>query len=54
MKFEEEDIISHFLKTDIISICLELMQNGNDINKILGTFITSKLLSSNETLTQIC
>jgi CCR4-NOT transcription complex subunit 9 len=39
LKFEEEDIISIFLKTEIIPIILNVMKNDKDIFKLLGSFV---------------
>jgi len=53
-KPEDSKIIRFLLNIEIIPLCLRIMENGSDLNKLLATFIVEKILSFDDGLGYIC
>uniref|UniRef100_A0A0R3WL23 CCR4-NOT transcription complex subunit 9 n=1 Tax=Hydatigena taeniaeformis TaxID=6205 RepID=A0A0R3WL23_HYDTA len=53
-KTDEPDAISFLLNTEIIPLCLHIMETGSELSKTVATFIMQKLLQDNNGLDYIC
>ena len=47
-------VINFLLNTEIIPLCLRIMQNGTDLSKTVATFILQKILLDDTGLMYIC
>ena len=39
VKMDDSDVINFLLTTEIIPLCLRIMENGSDLSKTVATFI---------------
>ncbi|KAM3187929.1 hypothetical protein ACTXT7_001335 [Hymenolepis weldensis] len=53
-KTDEPDAISFLLNSEIIPLCLQIMESGSELSKTVATFIMQKLLQDNTGLDYIC
>ncbi|KAM7537481.1 hypothetical protein Aperf_G00000072407 [Anoplocephala perfoliata] len=53
-KTDEPDAISFLLNSEIIPLCLQIMESGSELSKTVATFIMQKLLQDNTGLEYIC
>lgn len=51
---DEPTVIDFLLQTEIIPLCLRIMETGNDLNKTVSTFIVQKILIDDGGLQYIC
>lgn len=54
VKTDEQEVIQFLLSTEIIPLCLRIMENGSDLSKTVATFILQKILQDSTGLTYIC
>lgn len=54
VKVEDPDVISFLLQTEIIPLCLRIMETGNELLRTVATFIVQKILSDDAGLSYIC
>eukprot|EP00927_Polykrikos_kofoidii_P079433 TRINITY_DN76216_c0_g1_i1.p1 TRINITY_DN76216_c0_g1~~TRINITY_DN76216_c0_g1_i1.p1 ORF type:complete len:309 (+),score=33.10 TRINITY_DN76216_c0_g1_i1:131-1057(+) len=54
VKVDEAEVISFLLQTEIISLCLRIMDIGSELSKTVATFIVQKLLLDDMGLTYVC
>lgn len=54
VKTDEQDVIKFLLNTEIIPLCLKIMEYGTELSKTVATFILQKILTDEEGLTYIC
>ena len=54
VKTDEQEVIQFLLSTEIIPLCLRIMENGSDLSKTVATFILQKILQDVTGLTYIC
>ncbi|KAI6656118.1 Cell differentiation protein RCD1-like [Oopsacas minuta] len=54
VKIDEQEVIQFLLSTEIIPLCLRIMENGSDLSKTVATFILQKILQDATGLTYIC
>lgn len=54
VKMEDPDVISFLLQTEIIPLCLRIMENGNELLRTVATFIVQKILLDEAGLNYIC
>jgi CCR4-NOT transcription complex subunit 9 len=54
VKTDEQDVISFLLSTEIIPLCLKIMENGTELSKTVATFILQKILMDETGLAYIC
>ena len=54
VKIDEQEVIQFLLSTEIIPLCLRIMENGSDLSKTVATFILQKILQDTTGLTYIC
>jgi len=54
VKVDDADVINFLLQTEIIPLCLRIMETGSELSKTVATFIVQKLLLDDMGLTYIC
>jgi len=54
VKNDEQDVINFLLTTEIIPLCLRIMESGNELSKTVATFILQKILLDEAGLNYIC
>jgi len=54
VKNDEQDVINFLLTTEIIPLCLRIMESGNELSKTVATFILQKILLDDSGLNYIC
>jgi CCR4-NOT transcription complex subunit 9 len=54
VKMDDSEVISFLLQTEIIPLCLRIMETGNELSKTVATFIVQKILLDEMGLNYIC
>merc|ERR1739838_55909 len=54
VKTDEQEVITFLLTTEIIPLCLRIMETGSELSKTVATFILQKILLDHNVLTYIC
>lgn len=54
VKMDDSDVINFLLQTEIIPLCLRIMETGSELSKTVATFIVQKILLDNMGLGYIC
>lgn len=54
VKTDENDVITFLLTTEIVPLCLNIMDTGSELSKTVATFILQKILVDNQGLEYIC
>ncbi|KAF7491255.1 hypothetical protein SSS_05372 [Sarcoptes scabiei] len=54
VKTDEKEVINFLLKTEIIPLCLRIMESGTELSKTVATFILQKILLDDTGLNYIC
>ena len=54
VKTDENDVITFLLSTEIVPLCLSIMDSGSELSKTVATFILQKILVDNAGLEYIC
>jgi CCR4-NOT transcription complex subunit 9 len=54
VKIDDSDVINFLLQTEIIPLCLRIMEAGSELSKTVATFIVQKILLDEMGLTYIC
>lgn len=54
LKTDEQDVITFLLSTEIIPLCLKIMEQGSELSKTVATFILQKILTDDTGLAYIC
>ncbi|KAK4336912.1 hypothetical protein RND71_044024 [Anisodus tanguticus] len=54
VKSDEQQVINFLLSTEIIPLCLRIMENGSELSKTVATFILQKILLDETGLSYIC
>jgi len=54
VKMDDPEVISFLLQTEIIPLCLRIMDNGSELSKTVATFIIQKILLDDMGLNYIC
>lgn len=54
VKTDEQQVINFLLTTEIIPLCLRIMECGSDLSKTVATFILQKILLDETGLNYIC
>eukprot|EP00096_Caligus_rogercresseyi_P008682 TRINITY_DN2799_c0_g1_i1.p1 TRINITY_DN2799_c0_g1~~TRINITY_DN2799_c0_g1_i1.p1 ORF type:complete len:356 (+),score=134.87 TRINITY_DN2799_c0_g1_i1:72-1139(+) len=54
VKTDEQEVINFLLTTEIIPLCLRIMESGSELSKTVATFILQKILLDNTGLFYIC
>lgn len=54
VKMDAPEVINFLLQTEIIPLCLRIMETGSELSKTVATFIVQKILLDNNGLQYIC
>ncbi|XP_076044308.1 required for cell differentiation 1 [Oratosquilla oratoria] len=54
VKTDEQEVINFLLTTEIIPLCLRIMESGSELSKTVATFILQKILLDETGLNYIC
>jgi CCR4-NOT transcription complex subunit 9 len=54
VKVDDTDVISFLLSTEIIPLCLRIMETGSELSKTVATFIVQKILLEETGLNYVC
>ena len=54
VKMDDEPVIHFLLQTEIIPLCLRIMETGTELSKTVATFIVQKVLLDDVGLSYIC
>ena len=54
VKIDDTSVISFLLQTEIIPLCLRIMESGSELSKTVATFIVQKILLDPSGLKYIC
>jgi len=54
VKIDDSDVINFLLSTEIIPLCLRIMETGSELSKTVATFIVQKILLDDTGLNYIC
>jgi len=54
VKMDDPDVINFLLSTEIIPLCLRIMETGSELSKTVATFIVQKILLDDIGLQYIC
>jgi len=54
VKMDDSDVINFLLSTEIIPLCLRIMETGSELSKTVATFIVQKILLDDLGLSYIC
>ncbi len=54
MKADDPDVVEFLLQTEIIPLCLRIMENGAELSKTVATFIIQKILLDDNGLSHVC
>jgi CCR4-NOT transcription complex subunit 9 len=54
VKVDDANVIDYLLKTEIIPLCLRIMERGTELSQTVATFIIQKILLDDEGLKYIC
>jgi CCR4-NOT transcription complex subunit 9 len=54
VKTDEQQVINFLLTTEIIPLCLRIMESGSELSKTVATFILQKILLDETGLSYIC
>lgn len=51
---DDTDVVNFLLQTEIIPLCLRIMESGSELSKTVATFIVQKILLDDVGLSYIC
>lgn len=54
VKTDEQEVITFLLTTEIVPLCLTIMDSGSELSKTVATFIIQKILLDESGLSYIC
>jgi len=54
VKMDDSEVINFLLQTEIIPLCLRIMETGSELSKTVATFIVQKILLDQVGLNYIC
>ena len=54
VKVDDPEVVSLLLRTEIISLCLRVMESGSELSKTVATFIVQKIISEEIGLRYVC
>jgi len=54
VKMDDSEVIDFLLSTEIIPLCLRIMETGSELSKTVATFIVQKILLDDMGLSYIC
>ena len=54
VKVDDSEVVNFLLQTEIVPLCLRIMENGSELSKTVATFIVQKILLDDAGLAYIC
>uniref|UniRef100_A0A7S1CCS5 Cell differentiation protein rcd1 n=1 Tax=Bicosoecida sp. CB-2014 TaxID=1486930 RepID=A0A7S1CCS5_9STRA len=54
VKMDDSEVVNFLLQTEIIPLCLRIMETGSELSKTVATFIVQKILLDDTGLNYIC
>jgi CCR4-NOT transcription complex subunit 9 len=54
VKIDNADVIGFLLSTEIIPLCLRIMERGSELSKTVATFIVQRILLDDNGLSYVC
>eukprot|EP00758_Cryptobia_borreli_P013001 Tbor_TRINITY_DN5796_c0_g1::TRINITY_DN5796_c0_g1_i1::g.20395::m.20395/K12606/RCD1, CNOT9, CAF40; CCR4-NOT transcription complex subunit 9 len=54
VKSDDTEVIGYLLTTEIVPLCLKIMENGTELSKTVATFVVQKILHADEGLNYMC
>jgi CCR4-NOT transcription complex subunit 9 len=54
VKMDDSEVINFLLSTEIIPLCLRIMETGSELSKTVATFIVQKILLDDMGLSYVC
>lgn len=54
VKVDDQEVISFLLQTEIIPLCLRIMERGTELSQTVATFIIQKILLDDQGLNHLC
>jgi CCR4-NOT transcription complex subunit 9 len=54
VKVDDTDVVSFLLQTEIIPLCLRIMETGSELSKTVATFVVQKILLDETGLSYVC
>ena len=54
VKADDENVILFLIRSDIIRLCLRIMETGSELSRTVATFIVQKILMDNHGLQYVC
>ena len=54
VKVDDENVVQFLLATEVIPLCLRIMETGSELSKTVATFIVQKILMDDVGLSYIC
>ena len=54
VKIDNPDVIGFLLLTEIIPLCLRIMERGSELSKTVATFIVQRILLDENGLNYVC
>lgn len=54
VKMDDSNVISFLLQTEIIPLCLRIMERGTELSQTVATFIIQKILLDEQGLNYLC
>ena len=54
VKVDDSDVVNFLLQTEIVPLCLRIMETGSELSKTVATFIVQKILLDDAGLAYIC
>ena len=53
-KVDDSEVVHFLLQTEIIPLCLRIMETGSELSKTVATFIVQKILLDDAGLNYVC
>lgn len=54
VKVDDEAVVNFLLQTEVIPLCLKIMESGSELSRTVATFIVQKILLDGNGLNYIC
>ncbi len=54
LKVDDSEVVGFLLQTEIVPLCLRIMETGSELSKTVATFIVQKILLDELGLTYMC
>ena len=54
LQMDDSEVINFLLSTELIPLCLRIMETGSELSKTVATFIVQKILLDDQGLSYVC